>query len=90
MSRIRESFRLGGYLTFSTPKSLSGVSVQTPFGRLSAVNNRRLVCEHQAVVTASESVGRNFYFLRFEEGLDSVPSILKMLRGTNLRPAIMF
>ena len=89
MSRIRKSFRLGGYLTFSNAKSLSAVSVQTPFGRLSTVNSRRLVYEHHAAVKAGDSVGRNFYFLRFEEGLDSMPSILEELHGTHLRPAIM-
>jgi hypothetical protein len=88
MSNFRKGFCIGGCLNFSTAQSLSGLSVQTPLGRLLSAN-RRLSYKHQMRVKASESVGKSFYFLRVGEGLSERLRALEMIREAHLRPAVM-
>ena len=65
------------------------MSIQTPLGKFSAANNRRLAYKHWLNVTASESIGKGFHFLRVGEGFGEISRTLEILRDLRLRPAVM-
>jgi hypothetical protein len=85
---ICKNFALGGVLSFPKAKPLSGVSVHTPVGVVSAANRNKLVYSDYTSVKASDSVGKAFYFYRAGEGLEEMTKSLELLQRMGMRPAL--